>query len=183
MVPCFVNDCERVSKRIVGNVRYCTMHYNRYARNGHTGLVQHRLSYTPEYQALHNIKDRCYNPKNKRYKHYGGRGIKVCKRWLGKDGYVNFVKDLGKRPSAKHSIDRINNDGNYTPANCRWSNIFQQNANRSICVDYPGVNKNGNCWVASITINQKRISRKTFKNYEDAVTARKNLEMLYLPRN
>lgn len=66
---------------------------------------------------------RCINPKVPSYRHYGGRGIKVCDRWMVFD---NFYKDIGPRPSPKHSLDRINNNGNYEPGNCRWATARQQ---------------------------------------------------------
>jgi len=63
------------------------------------------------------------------YPHYGGRGIKVCKRWLGKHGFDNFLVDMGRRPSKKHSLDRRDNDGNYEPQNCRWATQSEQMQN------------------------------------------------------
>ena len=73
---------------------------------------------------------RCYNKNNPSYKDYGGRGITVCERWLDKEnGNENFCEDMGKKPSPKHSIDRINNNGNYEPSNCRWVTKAEQNNN------------------------------------------------------
>ena len=75
------------------------------------------------------MKRRCYVEKAHNYKYYGGRGIKVCDRWLGDDGFKNFLKDMGERPKGT-TLDRINNNGNYEPINCKWSTISEQNKNR-----------------------------------------------------
>jgi hypothetical protein len=70
-------------------------------------------SYTPEYTCWKNVKERCLNPRVPEWKYYGGRSIEVCDRWL--NSYENFLADMGRRPSPRHSIDRIDNDGPYTP--------------------------------------------------------------------
>jgi hypothetical protein len=83
---------------------------------------------SPEWKAWRAMRERCGKPQHKAYARYGGRGISVCDRW---SIYENFLADMGRRTSPKHSLDRINNDGNYEPGNCRWATNTQQSTNRS----------------------------------------------------
>lgn len=96
-------------------------------RHGGARRVTGRL---PEYKVWEGMKRRCFNENEQNYERYGGRGITICERWLGTDGFGNFYADMGPRPSPYHSIDRINNDGNYEPGNCRWATDAQQRANK-----------------------------------------------------
>jgi len=84
------------------------------------------------------MKRRCYNPNTPYYHLYGGRNITVCGRW--KDSFVNFLADMGPKPSPEHTIDRIDNDGNYEPDNCRWATKMEQshNSRKARLITYNG---------------------------------------------
>ena len=83
---------------------------------------------TTEYRSWEALRKRCLNPNNAAYSHYGGRGIRICERWL--ESYTNFLTDMGRKPGPGYSLDRINNDGDYEPSNCRWATPKQQANNR-----------------------------------------------------
>lgn len=85
-------------------------------------------TYHPHYARYSNMLQRCYNPKNKLYYGYGGRGITVCERW--RNSFELYAKDIGECPAKGMSVDRIDKDGNYEPNNVRWATIQQQNSNR-----------------------------------------------------
>jgi len=74
------------------------------------------------------MKQRCSNPKNKDYSNYGGKGIRVCSRWL--HSFENFILDMGKKPTIKHTIERFDNEENYKPSNCGWATPQEQSKNR-----------------------------------------------------
>lgn len=83
---------------------------------------------SPEYNSWRAMMQRCTNPRDKFWHRYGGRGIRVCERW---HAFENFLADMGEKPSPKHSVDRVNNDGNYEPSNCRWASTTEQSGNTS----------------------------------------------------
>jgi hypothetical protein len=93
------------------------------------------------------------------YLNYGGRGIIVCDRWLGADGYKNFLADVGKRPSPKHTLDRRNNNGNYEPGNCSWATAAVQCRNRrnNRIIAYKGKTLCAADWAEELGINRKTL--------------------------
>ena len=103
--------------------------YNRAprARHGHSGYALKRIKPSPTYTTWRSMRVRCTEPRCQAFPRYGGRGITVCERWLR---FENFIADMGERPSAAHSLDRIDGNGNYEPSNCRWATPIEQQTNR-----------------------------------------------------
>jgi len=85
------------------------------------------MRHTPEYETWQKLRKRCENKKDKNYKDYGGRGISVCDEWKS---FTTFFSDMGKRPTSKHSIERIDNNGNYAVGNCKWATQVEQGRNK-----------------------------------------------------
>ena len=112
-----------------GKSTQCTTCHNREIAQRNT---KHGMHKTKIYKIWSSMRDRCNNPNNTAYKYYGARGIKVCKRW---HKFENFYRDMGDQPPGL-TLDRINNDGNYTPTNCRWISHKEncQNRRKRCCI-------------------------------------------------
>lgn len=116
----------------------------------------HRAS---EYRIWSLIVQRCTNPSNPAYPAYGGRGIKICRRWLK---YENFLADVGRRPSPKHSLDRKDNDKGYNPTNCKWSFWVDQmnNHRRTVRITLNGRTQTLKAWSEETGLNRGLIARR-----------------------
>ena len=133
----------------------CKNHWRRYMRRGiikpisTTYRIKHGGVDTAEYIAWNNMKARCNNRNNPMYKYYGGRGIRVCRRW---SEFNNFIKDMGKKPHELMSLDRIDNDGGYNKDNCRWVSMSVQinNQQKNKLYKYNGLSMTLAAWINHI---------------------------------
>ncbi len=132
--------------------------------------VQHRMTNTPEYNSWQAMIERCRNKNTVRYDRYGGRGIIVCERWL--ESFLNFYEDMGSKPSPKHSVGRINNDGNYEPSNCEWQtqDIQMKSMSRNVFLMYNGEKLIQSDFARKFGVRQHTVS-KYIKNHsvEEAI--------------
>ena len=125
----------------------------------HGGVVGGRRA--PAYLSWASMHLRCGNPNATGYANYGGRGINVCDRWSGPDGYAQFLADMGDRPPG-HTLDRADNDGPYDPDNCRWATVADQLRNRrtSVLITFNGVTRSASEWAAEIGTHRNNILRR-----------------------
>lgn len=91
--------------------------------------LKHGMSHSPEYKAWDGARERCFNPKNRKFPIYGGRGITMCKDWRG--DFRKFISYMGLKPTPKHTLERLDGNKGYEPGNCIWALYSKQNNNRS----------------------------------------------------
>lgn len=119
-------------------------------KHGHSRVGEARNPST-EYYTWRCMKSRCYNPRTKKYKYYGGKGIRICERWMNEDGFNNFLNDMGPKPPG-HTIERKENRGDYTPGNCRWATRWDQARNTSQVkmIEFNGKNQCVKDWATDL---------------------------------
>ena len=123
---------------------------------------------TREYRAWASMITRCYNPKNKAYRNYGGRGVSVCPEW--RKSFSAFISDVGTCPVGKNSIGRINNNDGYNPGNVRWENLIEQanNKRNTRFISINGVTKTSRDWSEISGINPRRIKERIRKGWNES---------------
>jgi hypothetical protein len=147
------------------------------------GCMKQKTCKFPEYKTWDGMKYRCRDPRCKDYPAYGGRGIKICERW--EKSFKNFIADMGRRPTPQHTIERIDNDGNYEPSNCKWATKTEQRHNNRIpknnTTGVNGVqwNQSRNRYYVVIGSCGKQIHVGCFKTLSEAAEARRQAEIKY----
>lgn len=161
-------DCGRRYEALPGNVRRakscgCLRGRHGYARRGHQAS---------EYTTWRSMRRRCESPSDRHWSSYGGRGIRVGDRWQSFDA---FIEDMGSKPSPKHTLERIDNDGHYEPGNCRWATMAEQNRNsrRTKRLTYGGRTLSATAWAAKMGMSRVTLYGRLRKGWpvDDALTA------------
>ena len=187
IVPqCIAKECKKERR----TKYYCHGHYERLKKHGSLLLnvpLQIRSDYPSkypyEYKIYRNIKARLFNPNNKAYKNYGGRGLKIDDSW--RYNFKQFIDDIGPRPSKELTLDRIDNSLGYVKGNMRWTTRQVQAQNqrkkKNTQTGYRGISTQRNKFVVRIGVNYKRLYIGRFETLEEAIEERKKAEKLYFP--
>lgn len=136
-------------------------------------VVRHGQSDTVEYSTWRRIKQRCYDTGRGSFLHYGGRGISVCDRWLC--SFENFFEDMGPRPGAGFSIERIDSNADYSPGNCKWATIAEQNRNKrsNVSIELQGRTQLAADWAREFGISQGCLRYRVAKGIPLTLPVRK----------
>jgi hypothetical protein len=124
-------ECVKQSSRLTNRrhpAQFCSVKCPIFQKHLSDAVTKHGLHKHPIYKAWRNTKERCYNPKYAYYRNYGGRGIEVCEKW--RDSFDAFYEDMWPTWQRGLQLDRVNNDGDYAPENCKWSTPLENTANR-----------------------------------------------------
>lgn len=168
------------SSLVSGNTKSCGCYQKEIASNI---KFKHGGSHSPEYRVWATMKERCNNSNSAQYKDYGGRGITYCQDW---EDFSNFLRDMGPRPSDKHTIERVDVNGDYRKENCIWTESRSlQSYNRTKREDNTsgrtGVfwHKPSRKWTSIIVKDKKRFNLGSYDSFDDAVKAREDAEISY----
>jgi hypothetical protein len=162
---------ERAAKLIGGEKKSCgcLMRERRKGSAWRKDGTIHGQSKSLAYSSWCHMKARCNNPNHESYPHYGGRGIVVCERWA--NSFAAFFEDMGDRPSRKHEIDRIDNDGNYEPGNCQWATRRQQSRNKrtNVFVNVDGDVRCVTDWANGLGVRGDTVKHRLSRGWDPAV--------------
>ncbi len=172
---CKLDGCLKEAKK--GTV--CSMHRARKERHGNYSYTSFDgRSKHPMYRRWNAMVERCTKEYSSAWKNYGGRGIRVCDRWLGRKGFDNFIEDVGMPPSKEYTLDRIDNDKGYSPDNVRWAlkDIQAHNQRARSVSGHMGVYRFRGKWRCSVSRGNNNLYGGTFTSKKQAILKYKKLE-------
>ena len=164
LCQCDCGNAKTVSSRHLmdGHTKSCGCFRREFTRAKDT---KHGLCGTPEFRSWASLRQRCMNPKNEKYPNYGGRGIRVCKRW---NDFAFFLADVGPQPTRRHTIHRIDNNGNYCPSNTRWATAKEQGRNKtnSRMITAQGITHCVSEWAEILGVNSGMIYHRLARGWK-----------------